>query len=204
MSPRAMDEPSRCPWPRNRNPLYVEYHDVEWGVPEHDDRALFEKLILDGAQAGLSWETILNKRENYLRAFDGFVPETVARYDKRKVASLMADAGIVRNRAKIESAISNARAFLKMRESEGSFDRWLWAHVDGAPVVNKWRAVSEIPAETPVSVAISKELKRLGFRFVGPTIIYAWMQAIGMVNDHLLTCFRHAEVNKLRRGGRRA
>lgn len=204
MSPRATLEPGRCPWPRKTNPLYVEYHDVEWGVPEHDDRALFEKLILDGAQAGLSWETILNKRENYRRAFDGFVPETVARYNARKVSALMADAGIVRNRSKIESAIGNARAFLELQQREGSFDRWLWAYVDGAPVVNSWRAPREIPAETPVSVAISKELKRLGFRFVGPTIIYAWMQAIGMVNDHLVTCFRHGEVGRARRGRRRA
>jgi DNA-3-methyladenine glycosylase I len=199
MSPGEKADVTRCPWPRKGNPLYVAYHDEEWGVPEHDDRALFEKLILDGAQAGLSWETILNKRENYRRAFDGFVPETVARYDKRKLAALLADPGIVRNRAKIESAVGNARAFLKMRESEGSFDRWLWAHVDGAPLVNRWRTVSEIPPETPISIAISKELKRLGFRFVGPTIIYAWMQAIGMVNDHLLTCFRYAEVGRMRR-----
>jgi DNA-3-methyladenine glycosylase I len=204
VSPHATAEPARCPWPRKTNPLYVAYHDEEWGVPEHDDRALFEKLILDGAQAGLSWETILNKRENYRRAFDGFVPETVARYGARKVASLMADAGIVRNRGKIESAIGNAKALLELQEREGSFDRWLWAYVDGAPVVNHWKALRELPAETPVSQVISKDLKRLGFRFVGPTIIYAWMQAIGMVNDHLVTCFRHGEVGRARRRKSRA
>jgi DNA-3-methyladenine glycosylase I len=187
----------RCPWPRRQNPLYVRYHDVEWGVPEHDDRALFEKLILDGAQAGLSWETILNKRENYRLAYEGFIPEKIARYDKRKINELMANEGLVRNRAKIEASVGNARAFIRMCEDEGSFDRWLWAHVDGMPVTNRWKAGDQIPAETPVSIAISKELKRLGFKFVGPTIIYAWMQAIGMVNDHLVTCYRHAEVAKL-------
>ena len=197
-------EPARFPWPRRTNPLYVAYHDEEWGVPEHDDRALFEKLILDGAQAGLSWETILNKRENYRKAYDGFVPAKMARWNIRKVASLMADAGIVRNRAKIESSIGNAKAFLKLQQRKGGFDGWLWAYVDGAPVVNRWRSIREIPAETPVSQAISKDLKKLGFRFVGPTIIYAWMQAIGMVNDHLVSCFRHAEVGIARRGRERS
>jgi len=199
VKPPSGAEPSRCPWPRRENALYVAYHDEEWGVPEHDDRALYEKLVLDGAQAGLSWETILNKRENYRRAFRGFVPATIARWNSRHVERLMADAGIVRNRAKIESAIGNARAFLELQEREGSFDRWVWSFVDGAPVVNRWRGTREIPAETPVSQALSRELKQRGFKFVGPTIIYAWMQAIGMVNDHLVTCFRHAEVRRVRR-----
>ena len=196
--------PERCPWPRSANALYVRYHDTEWGVPEHDDRALFEKLILDGAQAGLSWETILNKRENYRRAFEGFEPAVVARFNKRKVAALMADPGIVRNRAKVESAIGNAKAFLDLVEREGSFDRWLWGFVDGAPVQNAWTAIGQVPPTTRVSDAISKELRARGFRFVGPTIIYAYMQAIGMVNDHLVSCFRHAECARLakRRRGR--
>jgi len=196
--------PERCPWPRSVNALYVRYHDTEWGVPEHDDRALFEKLILDGAQAGLSWETILNKRENYRRAFEGFEPAVVARFNKRKVAALMADPGIVRNRAKVESAIGNAKAFLDLVEREGSFDRWLWGFVDGAPVQNAWTAIGQVPPTTRVSDAISKELRARGFRFVGPTIIYAYMQAIGMVNDHLVSCFRHAECARLakRRRGR--
>jgi DNA-3-methyladenine glycosylase I len=201
---RATAEPARCPWPRKENPLYVAYHDEEWGVPEHDDRALFEKLILDGAQAGLSWETILNKRENYRRAYEGFDPARIARWGPKQVARLMADPGIVRNRSKIEASIGNARAHLELVEREGGFDRWLWAFVDGAPVVNRFRALREIPAETPVSRAISKELKSRGYRFVGPTIVYAWMQAIGMVNDHLVTCFRHAQVARAKRPRRRA
>jgi DNA-3-methyladenine glycosylase I len=201
---RAKQEPVRCTWPRSTNALYVHYHDTEWGVPEHDDRALFEKLILDGAQAGLSWETILNKRENYRRAFEGFHPEKVARYGARKIASLLADPGIVRNRAKINSTVGNAQAFLELVEREGSFDRWLWGFVDGKPVQNAWTGMRQIPPTTKVSDAISKELRRRGFRFVGPTIIYAYMQAIGMVNDHLVECFRHAECARLARRGRRA
>ena len=198
-----VDGKLRCPWP-GEDPLYMAYHDTEWGVPEYDDRALFEKLILDGFQAGLSWITILRKRDNFRKTFDDFDPAKIAKYNAKKIEALMNDAGIVRNRSKIESAIGNARAFLELQQREGSFDRWLWAYVDGAPVVNSWRALREIPAETPVSVAISKELKRLGFRFVGPTIIYAWMQAIGMVNDHLVSCFRHGEVGRARRGRRHA
>jgi len=202
----AGPERVRCPWPRAENPLYVRYHDTEWGVPERDDRALFEKLILDGAQAGLSWETILNKRENYRRAFEGFVPERIARYDRRRIAALLADPGIVRNRQKVEAAVANARAFLELREREGSFSRWLWAFVDGRPVQNRWSRTGQVPASTPLSEAVSKALRERGFRFVGPTIIYAYMQAIGMVNDHLVTCFRHAEVAAMARrrtGGER-
>jgi len=204
MAARVAKDVVRCPWPRSTNPLYVHYHDTEWGVPEHDDRALFEKLILDGAQAGLSWETILNKRENYRRAFDGFDPGTIARYGARKVASLLADPGIVRNKAKVNAAVGNAKAFLALVEKEGSFDRWLWGFVDGAPVQNAWSGLRQIPPTTKVSDALSKELKQRGFRFVGPTIVYAYMQAIGMVNDHLVDCFRHAECAKLARRGRRA
>ena len=204
MSPRIPADVARCPWPRRENARYVRYHDTEWGVPEHDDRALFEKLILDGAQAGLSWETILNKRENYRRAFDGFVPETVARYGAKKIASLLADPGIVRNKAKVASAVTNAQAFLALQEREGSFDQWLWAFVDGKPVQNAFKTLREIPAAPPLAVSVSKELKRLGFKFVGPTIVYAYMQAIGVVNDHLVDCFRHAPCAKLGAKRRRA
>jgi DNA-3-methyladenine glycosylase I len=196
-------EKQRCPWPRAANALYVAYHDEEWGVPEHEDRALFEKLILDGAQAGLAWETILNKRENYRRAYEGFHPEKVARFGARKRAALLADAGIVRNRAKIEASIGNAKAFLKVQEQATSFDRWLWDFVDGRPIQNSWDGIRRIPASTPLSDKISKELKARGFKFVGSTIVYAWMQAIGVVNDHLVGCYRHAEVARLARKGRR-
>jgi len=171
-------------------------------VPERDDRALFEKLLLDGAQAGLSWETILNKRENYRRAFEGFVPETMARWDARQVRRLLADPGIVRNRAKIASALGNARAYLALVEREGGFGRWLWGFVDGRPVQNAWKTIRQVPATTPLAERLSKELRGRGFRFVGPTIVYAYMQAIGMVNDHLVSCFRHAECAKLGRAGR--
>lgn len=187
----------RCPWPKATNALYVHYHDTEWGVPEWDDRALFEKLLLDGAQAGLSWETILNKREGYRRAFQGFEPEVLARWNARHVEKLMQDPGIVRNRQKIESAIGNARAYLALKEEEPSFARWMWGFVGGEPIQNRWDGIRKIPAETRESQALSKELKRRGFRFVGPTIIYAFMQAVGMVNDHLVDCYRHAEVAKL-------
>jgi DNA-3-methyladenine glycosylase I len=200
---KAAVEKPRCAWPKATNLLYVRYHDTEWGVPEHDDRALFEKLILDGAQAGLSWETILNKREGYRKAFAGFVPEKVARFDARKVEKLLQDPGIVRNRLKIESAIGNAKAFLELQEQEPSFDHWLWSFVDGAPLQNRWDGKAGIPASTKVSDALSKELKRRGFRFVGTTIVYAYMQAIGMVNDHLVTCFRHAECARLARSRKR-
>ncbi len=184
----------RCPW-AGTDPLYVAYHDQEWGVPVHDDRTLFEFLILEGAQAGLSWSTILKKRDNYRRAFDGFDPRVVAAYDEAKVAELLADAGIVRNRAKIASAIGNARAFLAIQEEFGSFDAYVWRFVDGRPIQNHWQSLSEVPAETAESRALSKDLKRRGFRFVGPTIIYAFMQAVGMVNDHLVSCFRYGELS---------
>jgi DNA-3-methyladenine glycosylase I len=187
----------RCPWPK-QDPLYVAYHDEEWGVPEFGDRALFEKLILDGFQAGLSWITILRKRDNFRRAFNEFDPEKIARYPKRKIESLMNDAGIVRNRAKIEGAVSSARAWLKIMEGPG-FSNFLWDHLDGRPQQNRFRSTRLVPAETPLSQKISKELAAQGFKFVGPTIVYAFMQAVGMVNDHLVTCHRYPAVAKLAR-----
>lgn len=177
----------RCPWPSD-DPLYVTYHDTEWGVPEYDDRALFEKLILDGFQAGLSWITILRKRDNFRRAFDEFAPEKIARYTEKKRQSLMNDAGIVRNRAKIEGAVTSARAYLDIMEKGDGFSRFLWDFVDGKPKVNRFRTTASVPAETPLSRAISKELSARGFKFCGPTIVYAFMQAVGMVNDHLISC----------------
>ena len=185
----------RCPWPKD-DPLYVSYHDTEWGVPEYDDRALYEKLILDGFQAGLSWITILRKRENFRRAFDGFVPEKIARYRPAKIEKLMGDAGIVRNRAKIEGTIASAKAYLDAMENGPGFSKLLWDFVDGKPKINHFRSGSEIPAETPVSRAMSKELARRGFKFCGPTIVYAFMQATGMVNDHAVKCYRYAELAK--------
>ena len=186
----------RCPWPK-QDPLYVAYHDEEWGVPEFDDRALYEKLILDGFQAGLSWITILRKRDNFRRAFDGFAPDKIACYPKRKIESLMNDAGIVRNRAKIEGAVSSARAWLAIMESGPGFSNFLWDHLDGKPKLNNFRTTKQVPAETELSKKISKELIAHGFKFVGPTIVYAFMQAVGMVNDHLVSCHRHAAVAKL-------
>jgi DNA-3-methyladenine glycosylase I len=183
---------TRCAWART--PLYETYHDTEWGVPLHDDRMLFEFLVLEGAQAGLSWETILNKRENYRRAFDHFDPRKVARYDAKKVAALLHDAGIVRNRLKVASAITNAQAFLKVQEEFGSFDAYIWRFVDGKPIQNAWKTLRQIPPRTPLSDQISKDLKSRGFRFVGSTITYAHMQATGMVNDHVITCPRHRAV----------
>jgi len=183
----------RCPWP-GQDPLYVAYHDEEWGTPEFDDRALYEKLMLDGFQAGLSWITILRKRENFRRAFDNFEPEKIARYDKRKVAALMNDVGIVRNRLKIEGAVLSARAYLQAMEKGPSFSRLLWDFLDGTPKINRFRSVSQVPAETELSRRISKELARRGFKFCGPTIVYAFMQAVGMVNDHLVKCHRHAAL----------
>ena len=180
---------TRCGWV-NDDSLYVAYHDEEWGVPVRDDRKLFEMLILEGAQAGLSWYTILKKREAYRRAFDGFDPERVARYGERKIASLLEDPGIVRNRLKVRAAIGNARAWLHLRESDTGFSDFLWEFTGGEPVVNAWRRLEDVPASTPVSEAMSKALKRRGFRFVGPTICYAFMQAVGMVNDHVISCFR--------------
>ncbi len=186
----------RCAW-SGTDPQYIAYHDEEWGVPVHDDRVLFEFLILEGAQAGLSWSTILRKREAYRRAFDRFDPRKVARYDQRKVAVLLQDAGIVRNRAKIASAVKNARAFLEVQEEFGSFDAYQWRFVGGRPIQNRRRAIGGIPARTDESDAFSKDLKRRGFSFVGSTIIYAHMQAVGMVNDHVVECFRHRQVARL-------
>ena len=186
----------RCPWPKEDNPLYVAYHDDEWGVPEYDDRALYEKLMLDGFQAGLSWITILRKRDNFRKAFDGFAPEKIARYRPAKIEKLMADAGIVRNRAKIEGAILSARGYLDIMEKGPGFSALLWDFVDGKPKVNHFATPKQIPAETDVSRRMSKELSGRGFKFVGPTIVYAFMQAVGMVNDHLTTCFRHPECAK--------
>jgi DNA-3-methyladenine glycosylase I len=194
----ALAKKKRCAW-SGTDPLYVAYHDEEWGVPVHDDRVLFEFLVLEGAQAGLSWSTILRKRDAYRRAFDRFDPRKVARYDSRKIAALLADAGIVRNRAKIESAIKNAKAFLEVQAEFGSFDAYQWRFVDGRPIQNRRRAVGDIPARTAESDAMSKDLKSRGFNFVGSTIIYAHMQAVGMVNDHVVDCFRHREVAKLGR-----
>ena len=174
----------------------LDYHDREWGVPLRDDRRLFEFLVLEGFQAGLSWEIILNKRENFRKAFDGFDFARVARYDERKISALLEDSGIIRNRAKIKSAVSNARAFLKVRNEFGSFDAFIWGPVGGAPRKNRWKKLRQIPATTPESELMSKELKKRGFRFVGPTICYAFMQAVGMVNDHLVGCFRFSEINK--------
>jgi DNA-3-methyladenine glycosylase I len=191
----------RCPWP-GEDPLYVAYHDLEWGVPEYDDRALFEKLILDGFQAGLSWITILRKRDNFRKAFDGFEPETIARYNARKIAALMNDAGIVRNRAKIEGAVSSAKAYLKIMEEGPGFSKLLWSFVDGKPKVNAFKTTAGVPAATPVSIAMSKELQSRGFKFVGPTIVYAFMQATGMVNDHLVACHCHGRLSTAKRPAR--
>jgi DNA-3-methyladenine glycosylase I len=191
---RAKPDRSRCPWCAS-HPLYVQYHDEEWGVPEHDDAKLFEKLILDGAQAGLSWLTILKKREGYRLAFHGFDAARIAQYTDRDVARLLADPAIVRNRLKIQAALTNARAYLELKEELGSFDRYLWRFVDGAPKHNRWRTIGQLPARTPESDAMSKDLRQRGFKFVGSTICYAFMQATGMVHDHLITCFRYQELS---------
>ena len=183
----------RCEWVGS-HPLEIAYHDTEWGVPVHDDRVLFEFLILEGAQAGLNWLTVLKKREGYRQAFAGFDPAAVARFDEAKGAALLENPGIVRNRLKVRSAIQNARGFLAVQEEYGSFDAYVWQFVEGAPVMNRWRSMAEIPAQTPASVQMSKALKKRGFNFVGPTICYAFMQAVGMVNDHAVGCFRYREV----------
>ena len=182
---------NRCPWPGS-DKLYIKYHDKEWGVPVHSDKKLFEFLLLEGFQAGLSWRTILYKRQNFRKAFDNFDFNKVAKYDKRKINSLMKDAGIIRNKLKIESAVTNAKAFIKIRKEFGTFDKYIWGFVDGKPIKNKFKSLKEIPARTELSDLISKDLKQRGFNFVGSTIIYAHMQATGMVNDHLISCFRHA------------
>jgi DNA-3-methyladenine glycosylase I len=193
----------RCTWPKD-DPLYLAYHDQEWGVPEWDDRALYEKLVLDGFQAGLSWITILRKRDNFRRAFDSFEPHRIARYTPKRVEKLMQDAGIVRNRAKIEGAVSSARAWLEVMEKGPGFSKLLWDFVDGRPKVNHFRSTSQVPAETAISRAMSKDLGARGFKFCGPTIVYAFMQAVGMVNDHLTTCHRHAACAALGEKRRRA
>jgi len=184
---------NRCAW-AGEDPLMIDYHDREWGVPVHDDQQLFEFLILEGAQAGLSWSTILKKRENYRRAFCDFVPTVVALFDDQDRARLLADAGIVRNRLKIRSAIENAKVLLQVQQEFGSFDAYIWQFAGGAPIQNDWETPAGIPAQTPESVQMSKALKKRGFRFVGPTICYAFMQAVGMVNDHVVGCFRHADL----------
>ncbi|MEK6209849.1 MAG: DNA-3-methyladenine glycosylase I [Pseudomonadota bacterium] len=189
-----MSEKTRCKWATGGNELYLDYHDQEWGVPQHDDRVLFEFLILEGAQAGLSWSTILNKREGYRKAFSGLDPEKVARYDKAKINKLLQDPAIVRNRLKVESAVINARAFLEVQEEFGSFDAYIWRFTGGKPIQNSWKAMKQVPASTKVSDAMSKDLKSRGFKFVGSTIMYAHMQATGMVNDHTTDCFRWKQL----------
>jgi DNA-3-methyladenine glycosylase I len=183
----------RCPWPTDE--LYIRYHDTEWGVPLHDDHQLFEFLVLEGAQAGLSWHIVLKKRENYRAAFDRFDPEKVAHYNAARIAKLLGNAGIIRNRLKIHAAVQNAKAFLKVQEEFGSFDAYSWRFVDGRPKINRWRSMKEVPARTPISDALSRDLQQRGFKFVGSTICYAHMQATGMVNDHLVACFRHKELS---------
>lgn len=187
----------RCDW-SGSDPLYVRYHDEEWGVPLHDDQKLFEFLILEGAQAGLSWSTILHKRENYRTAFDQFDPEKVAAYDENKIQELLSNPGIVRNRLKVNAAVLNARKFLEIQKEFGSFDRYIWQFVDHQPLRNSWQKLGEIPASTPLSDRVSRDLKKRGFKFVGSTICYAFMQAVGMVNDHVAGCFRYDEINKLK------
>ena len=182
----------RCEWARN--PLSIRYHDEEWGVPAHDDRTLFEFLILEGAQAGLSWDTILQKRENYRAAFDGFDPALIARYDRKRVNSLLKNPGIVRNRLKIASAVQNAKAFLQIQEELRSFNEYIWQFVGGSPRINTWKSLKQLPARTPESDAMSRDLKKRGFNFVGSTICYAFMQAVGMVNDHVVGCFRYSQI----------
>ena len=192
--PASVRLPTRCPWAQKA--LDIQYHDREWGVPQHDDRVLFEFLVLEGAQAGLSWSTILAKRENYRRAFDGFDARKVAQYDARKVNQLLADPGIVRNRLKVASAIQNAKAYLAVQRECGSFDKYIWGFVGGRPIRNARKSMKEIPARTPESDAMSKDLLARGFKFVGPTICYAFMQAVGMVNDHLVSCVRHSQIDQ--------
>lgn len=195
---QSTTELHRCPWAKGNK--CIEYHDTEWGVPIHDDRLLFEFLVLEGAQAGLSWATILNKRENYRQAFDRFVPEVVAKYGEKKRQSLLANPGIVRNRLKIDAAIQNAQAFLETVQEFGTFDRYIWNFVGGQHKQNAWASIKEVPARTPESDAMSADLKRRGFKFVGSTICYAFMQAVGMVNDHVVGCFRHRELARKRHG----
>jgi DNA-3-methyladenine glycosylase I len=193
--PRPPQDLIRCGWARNE--LSIRYHDEEWGVPAHDDRTLFEFLILEGAQAGLSWDTILQKRENYRVAFDGFAPAQVAGYDRSRVNRLLKNPGIIRNQLKIASAVQNAKAFLRVRDEFGSFDRYIWQFVGGKPRLNSWRTLKQVPGRTPESDAMSRDLKKRGFNFVGSTICYAFMQAVGMVNDHVVECFRYQEIRAI-------
>ena len=198
---KRIKELKRCAWPGS-SPLMIKYHDQEWGVPEHDDIKLFEFLILEGAQAGLSWNTVLNKRENYRKAFDKFDPVKVARYGEKKIKSLLADAGIIRNKLKINASVNNAQMFLEVLKEFGSFSRYMWRFLDGKPIINKFKSLSELPATTPGSDIMSKDLKKRGFKFVGSTICYAHMQAVGMVNDHIVSCYRYREINALPRRNR--
>ncbi|EFC91330.1 DNA-3-methyladenine glycosylase I [Dethiosulfovibrio peptidovorans DSM 11002] len=191
-----MNDIFRCPW-CGEDPLYVAYHDSEWGVPLRDDWALFELLCLEGAQAGLSWITVLRKREAYRRVFDRFDPGTVARYDQRRIEEILTDRGIIRNRLKVRSVVKNARAFLDLQEREGSFSQYLWGFVEGKPIQNRWRSLSQVPAESELSRRISKDMKKRGFQFVGPVIIYSLIQSAGLVNDHLVDCFRYDECFKM-------
>ena len=191
-----MPEKSRCPWP-GKDPLYLDYHDREWGVPMRDDRKLYELLVLESAQAGLSWITILRRREGYRRAFEGFDPRVVALYGEARVSSLLEETGIIRNRKKIESAVSNARAFLRVQDAFGSFSAYLWGFVDGKTIVNEWKEMAEVPARTDLSETISRDMKSRGFSFFGPVACYAFLQSAGIVNDHLVSCFRHREVQFL-------
>ncbi len=190
-----MNEKSRCPWAGNL-PIYIDYHDNEWGRPEHDDTRLFEMLILEGMQAGLNWITILKKRETFREAFDGFDPRKVARYDEAKIQELLSNAGIIRNRLKVNAAVINAQAFLEVQKKYGSFDQLIWSYVDHTPIQNHWKTMEEIPAKTLLSDQISKDLKKMGFKFVGSTIIYAFMQATGIVNDHLTSCFAYQNIKE--------
>ncbi|MFN3693706.1 MAG: DNA-3-methyladenine glycosylase I [Ignavibacterium sp.] len=185
---------TRCPWPKY-DELMIKYHDEEWGVPVHDDRKLFEFLLLEGFQAGLSWRTILHKRKNFRNAFDNFDFNKIANYDKRKINSLMKDEGIIRNKLKIQAAVTNAKAFIQIRKEFGTFDKYIWSFVDNKPIINKFKSLEELPARTELSDKISDDLKKRGFKFVGSTIIYAHMQATGMVNDHLVSCYRHKKLN---------
>ncbi|GMU95771.1 DNA-3-methyladenine glycosylase I [Ignavibacterium album] len=186
---------TRCPWPKD-DELMIKYHDEEWGVPVHNDRKLFEFLLLEGFQAGLSWRTILHKRKNFRKAFDNFDFNKIAEYDKRKINSLMKDEGIIRNKLKIQAAVTNAKAFIQIRKEFGTFDKYIWSFVNYKPIINKFKSLEELPARTELSDKISDDLKKLGFKFVGSTVIYAHMQATGMVNDHLVSCYRHKKLNR--------
>ena len=187
---------NRCDWVPD-DEIYIKYHDEEWGVPVHDDRKLFEMIILEGAQAGLSWSTILKRRENYRKAFDNFDPEKVVDYGEEKIEKLLQNEGIIRNRLKIESAVNNAKQFLKIQDEFGSFDNYIWKFVDGSPIIKEWRSIKDIPAKTDTAEDMAKDLKKKGFKFIGPTICYAFMQSVGMVNDHTVDCFRYEEINDM-------